>query len=180
MAPFEALYGRPCRSHVCWIEPEERVQTGATIIEETNEKIAIIQQRLKTAQSRQKSYADKRRRPLEFEVGDYVLLKVSPRKGISRFGRKGKLSPRYVGPFQITARVGLVAYRLALPPELAFVHDVFHVSMLRKSEPDPTAIVQLEDVPIQEDFTYDEVPTQVVDRKMKSLRNREIPLVKIL
>ena len=91
MAPFEALYGRPCRSPVCWIEPEERVHTGATIIEETNEKIAIIQQRLKTAQSRQKSYADKRRRPLEFEVGDYVLLKLSPRKGISRFGKKKEI-----------------------------------------------------------------------------------------
>ena len=180
MAPFEALYGRPCRSPVCWLESEDRLTLGPDVIQENNEKIAVIRERLLTAQSRQKSYADRRRRPLEFSEGDFVLLKVSPRKGVTRFGVKGKLAPRYIGPFQITQRVGVVAYRLDLPPELSHVHNVFHVSMLRKCQPDPEAIVQWYDVPIQYDTTYEEVPIQILDRKMKSLRQREIPLVKVL
>ena len=180
MAPFEALYGRPCRSPVCWLEPEDRLTTGPDVIQENNEKIAVIRERLLTAQSRQKSYADRRRRPLEFQEGDFVLLKVSPRKGVTRFGVKGKLAPRYVGPFPIVQRVGVVAYRLALPPELSHVHDVFHVSMLRKCQPEPEAVVQWFDVPIQYDASYEEAPVQILDRKMKSLRHREIPLVKVL
>ena len=117
---------------------------------------------------------------MEFQEGDFVLLKVSPRKGVVRFGVKGKLAPRYVGPFPIVQRVGVVAYRLALPPELSHVHDVFHVSMLRKCQPEPEAVVQWFDVPIQYDASYEEAPVQILDRKMKSLRHREIPLVKVL
>ncbi|XP_024030690.1 uncharacterized protein LOC112094321 [Morus notabilis] len=180
MVPFEALYGRPCRSPVCWLEPEDRLTTGPDVIQENDEKIAVIRERLLTAQSRQKSYADRRHRPLEFQEGDFVLLKVSPRKGVTRFGVKGKLAPRYIGPFPIVQRVGVVAYRLTLPPELSHVHDVFHVSMLRKCQPYPEAVVQWYDVPIQDDTTYDEVPVQIIDRKMKSLRHREIPLMKVL
>ncbi|GJU62960.1 putative reverse transcriptase domain-containing protein [Tanacetum coccineum] len=137
-APFEALYGRKCRSPVIWTEVGESQLIGPEIVQETTEKIFQIKERLKTARSRQKSYADKRRKPLEFEVGDRVLLKVSPWKGVVRFGKKGKLAPRYVGPFEIIERVGPVAYRLKLPQELSCVHDTFHVSKPQEmiSEPD--------------------------------------------
>ncbi|GJZ03858.1 putative reverse transcriptase domain-containing protein [Tanacetum coccineum] len=137
-APFEALYGRKCRSPVIWTEVGESQLIGPEIVQETTEKIVQIKERLKTARSRQKSYADKRRKPLEFQVGDRVLLKVSPWKGVVRFGKKGKLAPRYVGPFEIVEHVGPVAYRLKLPQELSCVHDTFHVSNLKKclAEPD--------------------------------------------
>ena len=180
MAPFEALYGRPCRSPVCWLEPEDRLTTGPDVIQENNEKIAVIRERLLTAQSRQKSYADRRRRPLEFQEGDFVLLKVSPRKGVVRFSVKGKLAPRYVGPFPIVQRVRVVANRLALPLELSHMHDVFYVSLLRKCQLEPAAIVQWFDVPIQYDASYEEAPVQILDRKIKNLHHHEIPLVKVL
>ena len=145
MAPFEALYGRPCRSPVCWAEVGDKNLLGPDLVQETTEKVAVIRERLRTAQSRQKSYADRRRRPLEFEVGDYVFLRVSPKKGLIRFrkaGSSGKLAPRFIGPFEIIGRVGAVSYRLALPPSLAHVHDVFHISMLRKYEPDPSHVIE--------------------------------------
>ncbi|GJT20020.1 putative reverse transcriptase domain-containing protein [Tanacetum coccineum] len=143
-APFEALYGRKCRSPVIWTEVGESQLIGPEIVQETTEKIVQIKERLKTARSRQKSYADKRRKPLEFQVGDRVLLKVSPWKGVVRFGKKGKLAPRYVGPFEIVERVGPVAYRLKLPQELSCVHDTFHVSNLKKclAEPDVQVICE--------------------------------------
>ena len=115
MAPYEALYGRPCRSPLCWAEPDERVTIGPQIIASTTEKIRGIQERLKVVQSRQKSYADLHRREVEFDVGDYVFLKVTPMRGVTRFGVKGKLAPRYVGPFEVIERIGEVAYRLNLP-----------------------------------------------------------------
>ncbi|CAM8908148.1 unnamed protein product [Rhodiola kirilowii] len=110
MVPYEALYGRPCRSPLCWAEVGEKTFTGSKIIKEMTEKVAQIRKRLLTAQSQQKSYADKRRRPLEFLAGDFVLLKVSPKKGVSRFYTKGKLAHRYFGPSQILERIGEVAY----------------------------------------------------------------------
>ena len=110
--------------------------TGPDLVRDTSEKVSLIRQRLLTAQSRQKSYAYVRRRPLEFEVGDHVFLKVMPNRGVDRFGKRGKLSPRFIGPFEILERVGTVAYRLALPPTMSGVHEVFHVSMLRKYTPD--------------------------------------------
>ncbi|XP_059639261.1 uncharacterized protein LOC132281583 [Cornus florida] len=180
MAPFEALYGRPCRSPVCWTEVGETAALGPDIVLETTEKIKLIRQRLLTAQSRQKSYADKRRRPLSFEVGDHVFLRVSPRKGLMRFGKSGKLSPRFIGPFEILDRVGEVAYRLALPPQLDRVHNVFHVSMLRKYEPDPSHILSWVDVDIDEDVCYEEGPVQILDTQRKVLRNKTIPMVKVL
>ncbi|KAL5553315.1 hypothetical protein UlMin_040716 [Ulmus minor] len=136
--------------------------------------------RIQTAQSRQKSYADKRRRPLEFKVGNFVFLKVAPFKGVIRFGKRGKLNPRYVGPYEILERVGKVAYRLALPPNLASVHNVFHVSMLKKYVPDASHILEQEPIELHEDLTYEEKPVQILDRKTKTLRNKEIPLVKVL
>ncbi|GJU85900.1 reverse transcriptase domain-containing protein [Tanacetum coccineum] len=126
-APFEALYGRKCRSPVCWAEVGEAQLTGPEIIHETTEKIFKIRDRMQAARDRQKSYADKRRRPLEFEVGDKVMLKVAPWKGVMRFGKRGKLNPRYIGPFRIIERIGPVAYHLELPQELSRVHNVFHV-----------------------------------------------------
>ncbi|KAI3819334.1 hypothetical protein L1987_13161 [Smallanthus sonchifolius] len=117
MAPFEALYGRKCRSPICWTEIGESQITGPELIQETSDKIMLIRDNLLLARSRQKSYADKRRKPLEFQVGDIVLLKVSPWKGVVHFGKKGKLAPRFVGPFKILERIGKVAYKLDLPED---------------------------------------------------------------
>ena len=115
MAPYKALYGRSCKSPLCWTEVGESSITGPDLIRDTSEKVSLIQQRLLTAQSRQKSYEDVRRQPLEFEVGDHVFLKVMPMREVVRFDKRGKLSPRFIGPFEILERVGTVAYRLALP-----------------------------------------------------------------
>ena len=180
MAPFEALYGRPCRSPVCWAEVGDKALLGPDLIQETTQKVQQIRQRLETARSRNKSYSDKRRRPLEFNVGDHVFLKVSPRKGIMRFGKHGKLSPRFIGPFLILERVGEVAYRLALPIQLDKVHPVFHVSMLRKYVHDPSHIVNFDDLHVEEDVSYEIKPVQILDRKEQNLRGRSIPLVKVL
>ena len=122
MEPYEALYGRPCRSPLCWAEVGESSVTGPDLIRDTSEMVSLIRQRLLMAQSRQKSYADVRRRPLEFEVGDQVFLKVTPKRGVVRFGKRGKLSPRFIGHFEMLERVGTVAYQLALPPSMSGVH----------------------------------------------------------
>nr|GEY87194.1 reverse transcriptase domain-containing protein [Tanacetum cinerariifolium] len=131
VVPYEALYGRKCRSPVCWAEVGEAQLTGPEMIQETTEKIVLIKQRIQAAQDRQKSYADLKRKPMELEVGDRVMLKVSPWKGVVRFGKRGKLNPRYVRPFKVLAKVGDVAYRLELPQELSRVHHTFHVSNLK-------------------------------------------------
>ncbi|KAA0050673.1 pol protein [Cucumis melo var. makuwa] len=180
MAPFEALYGKCCRSPVCWGEVGEQRLMGPELGQSTNEAIQKIRSRMHTAQSRQKCYADVRRKDLEFEVGDKVFLKVAPMRGVLRFERRGKLSPRFVGPFEILERIGPVAYRLALPPSLSTVHDVFHVSMLRKHVPDPSHIVDYEPLEIDENLSYTEQPVEVLAREVKTLRNKEIPLVKVL
>ena len=132
-----------------------------------------------SAQSRQKSYADVRRRDLEFEVGQHVFLKVAPMRGVLRFGKRGKLSPRFVGPFEILERIGRVAYRLALPPSLSAVHSVFHVSMLRQYVPDPSHIVDFEPLQLNEDLNFEEKPERILAFETKTLRNREIRLVKV-
>ncbi|KAJ4710029.1 Retrotransposon protein, putative, Ty3-gypsy subclass [Melia azedarach] len=180
MAPYEALYGRKCRTPICWDEVGEKKLLGPEIVQDTNEKISVIRNRLKMAQDRQKSYADKRRRNLEFVVGDYVFLRVSPWKGILRFGKRGKLSPRYMGPFKIIERIGEVAYRLALPPELSRIHDVFHVSMLRKYISDPSHILDSQPAQLEENLTYEEEAVQILDSREQQLRNKTIPLVKVL
>ena len=149
------------------------------LLAETKEKIQVIRQRPLTAQSRQKSYADVRRRPLEFETREHVLLKVSPTRGVFRFGKKGKLSPRYIGPFEILDRVGDLAYRLALPPALSHVHAVFHVSQLRKYIPDPSHVINFGEIEVSSDTTYAEHPIKVLDHRVKQLRNKFIPLVKV-
>ncbi|XP_028072519.1 uncharacterized protein LOC114274745 [Camellia sinensis] len=143
-----------------------------------NYAIWVIVDRL--TKSRQKSYVDTRRRDLEFQVGDHVFLKISPTRGVIRFGKRGKLNPRYIGPFEILERIGLVAYRLALPPELSNVHNVFHVSMLRQYLRDPKHVVDYEDLEVHEDLSYEEQPVQILDRRDQILRNKTIPLVKVL
>ncbi|TYK07646.1 DNA/RNA polymerases superfamily protein [Cucumis melo var. makuwa] len=180
MAPFEALYDKCCRSPICWGEVGEQRLMGSELVQSTNEAIQKIRSRMQTTQSRQKSYANVRRKDLEFDVGDKVFLKVAPMKGVVRFERRGKLSPRFVGPFEILERIGPVAYRLALPPSLSAVHDVFHVSMLRKYVLDPSNVVDYEPLEIDENLSYIEQPVEVLAREVKMLRNRKIPLVKVL
>ena len=178
-APFEALYGRKCRSPLCWAEVGDSQITGPEIVVDATEKIAQIRQRMAAARDRQKAYADKRRKPLEFEVGDRVLLKVSPWKGVVRFGKRGKLNPRYVGPFEITERIGPVAYRLNLPAELGAVHNVFHVSNLKKCLSDETLIVPFKELTIDERLQFVEEPVEITDRDVKVLKNKRIPLVRV-
>ena len=153
---------------------------GSELVKDTEEKVQIIQQRLKVACDRQRSYANLKRNDIEYEVGDKVFLKVSPWKKILRFGRKGKLSPRFIGPYEVLERVRPVAYRLALPPELAKLHDVFHVSMLRRYCYDPSNILPVQDIQVQEDFTFNEEPKAILDREIRQLRNKQVPLVKVL
>ena len=141
MAPYEALYGRKCRTPMCWIELNEQKVIGPDIVKDIEEKVQVIRQRLKAASDRKKSYADLKKRDIEYEVGDKVFLKVSPWRKILRFGQKGKLSPRFIGPYEILERIGLVAYRLALPPKLAKLHNVFHVLMLRRYRFDKSHIL---------------------------------------
>ncbi|XP_041001659.1 uncharacterized protein LOC121247362 [Juglans microcarpa x Juglans regia] len=135
---------------------------------------------MRAAQSRQKSYANNRHRQLEFEVGNKVFLRIELMRGVMRFGKKGKLSPRFVRPFDILDRIGLVAYRVALPPTLSRVHNVFHVSMLRKYIPDATHIINYKPLQLQENLTYTEEPVQIIERTKQVLRNQTIPLVKVV
>ena len=177
--PFEMLYGRRCRTPICWGEVGQRVMGSTEVVLKTTEKIQQVRSRLQTAQSRQKSYADKRRSDLEFQVGDMVLLKGSPWKGVIRFRKRGKLGPRFIGPFRVLARVGKVAYRLDLPAELSQIHSTFHVSQLRKCLVDDSAVVPLEDIQVDDSLNYIERPVAILDRKSKDLRNKRVELVKV-
>ncbi|GJX16288.1 putative reverse transcriptase domain-containing protein, partial [Tanacetum coccineum] len=178
-ALFEALYGRKCRSPIMWVEVGEGQLIGPELVQETTEKISQIKDRLKAARDRQKSYADKRRKPLEFSVGDYVLLKVSPWKGVVRFGKKGKLAPRFVGPFEIIEKVGPVAYRLDLLEELNGVHDTFHVSNLKKCLADPTLQVPLDEIRVDAKLNFMEEPVEILDKEFKKLKRSRIAIVKV-
>ena len=140
----------------------------------------VLRDDLKIARDRQRSYADNRCRDLQFKISDRVFLKISPWKGVLRFGRRGKLSPRYIGPYEIVSKVGPVAYKLKLPPELSRIHDTFHVSMLRKYIPDPSHVLREQPVQLKENLTYEETPVRIVDHKEHVLRSKVIPLVKVL
>ena len=146
MAPYEALYGRKCRTPMCWTELNELKLIGPDIVKDIEEKVQVIRQRLKAAIDRQKSYANLKRRDIEYNVGDKVFLKVSPWRKILRFGQKGKLSPRFIGPYEILERIGPVAYRLALPSEFTKLHDVFHVSMLGRYRSDKSHILPMQEI----------------------------------
>ncbi|GJR48309.1 putative reverse transcriptase domain-containing protein [Tanacetum coccineum] len=148
-APFEALYGRKCRD------------------------------RLKAARDRQKSYVDNRRKPLEFQVDDHVMLKVSPWKGVVRFGKIGKLAPRFVGHFEILKRIGFMAYRLRLPEELSSVHDTFHVSNLKNCLVDANLHVSLDEIKVNKTLRFVEEPLEIMDREVKTLTHSKIPIVKV-
>ncbi|KAL4308140.1 hypothetical protein GQ457_01G026660 [Hibiscus cannabinus] len=156
IAPYEALYGRRCRTPVCWAEVGQKLLPMPDILKGTTEKVKLISERLKAASDRQKSYADLKQREIEYAVGDKVFLKVSPWKKVMRFGKKGKLSPRYIGSYEIVGRVGPFAYRLLLPPELERIHDVFHVSMLRKYRSDLSHVMPVEEIELNPDLSYDE------------------------
>ncbi|GJR43243.1 putative reverse transcriptase domain-containing protein [Tanacetum coccineum] len=157
-APFEALYGRKCRSPVCWAE---------------------IKQRIQAAHDQQKGYADLKRKPMEFQVGDRVMLKVSPWKGVVHFGKRGKLNPRYVGPFKVLAKVGAVAYKLELPQELSRVHNTFHVSNLKKCYADEPLAVPLDGLHIDDKLHFIEEPVEIMDREVKRLKQSRIPIIKV-
>ncbi|KAI3776337.1 hypothetical protein L1987_46113 [Smallanthus sonchifolius] len=177
-APFEAIYGRKCRSPICWTEVGDSQLTGPELVFETSEKIVQIRNRMAAARDRQKSYADKRRKPLEFQIGDMVLLKVSPWEGVIRFGKRGKLNPRYVGPFKILKRIEPVAYQLDLPEGLSGVHNVFHILNLEKSLVDESLAVPLEELHIDEQLRFIEEPVEIMDREVKSLKHSKIPIVR--
>ncbi|GJS99743.1 putative reverse transcriptase domain-containing protein [Tanacetum coccineum] len=178
-APFEALYGRKCRSPVCWSEVGDSQLTGPELVRETTERIVQIKNRLLTARSRQKSYADVRRKPMEFQVGDMVLLKVSPWKGVIRFGKRGKLSPRYIRPFKIIERIGPVAYKLELPDKLCGIHSTFHVSNLKKCMADENLVIPLEEIQLDDKLHFIEEPVEIMDREVKQLKQSRIPIVKV-
>ncbi|GJQ89644.1 putative reverse transcriptase domain-containing protein [Tanacetum coccineum] len=179
VAPFEALYGRKCRSPVCQTEVGDVQLTGPKIIHETTEKIVQIRQRLQAARDRQRSYANVRRKPLEFQVGDHVMLKVSPRKCVIRFGKRGKLNPRYIGPFKILERIGLVAYKLEHPEELSNVHSTFHVSNLKKCLSDESLVIPMKELQLDDKLNFVEEPVEIMDREVKQLKQSRIPIVKV-
>ncbi|GJS13311.1 reverse transcriptase domain-containing protein [Tanacetum coccineum] len=178
-APFEALYGRKCRSPVCWAEVGQVQLTGPELVQESTERIIQIKQRIQAARDRQKSYADLKRKPMKFQVGDKVMLKVSPWKGVVRFGKRGKLNPRYVGPFKVLKKVGAVAYKLELPQELSRVHNTFHVSNLKKCYSDDPLVVPLGGLQVDENLHFVEEPVEIMDREVKQLRRSRVPIVKV-
>ncbi|GKA42304.1 putative reverse transcriptase domain-containing protein [Tanacetum coccineum] len=177
--PFEALYGRKCRSPILWAEIGESRLIGPELVQETTDKVVLIKGKLKAARDRQKSYADNRHKPLEFKVGDQVMLKVSPWKGVIRFGKNGKLAPRYVGPFEILERIGHIAYRLRLLEELSGVHDTFHVSNLKKCLADASLHVPIGKIKVDKTPRFVKEPMEIMDREVKSLKRSRIALVKV-
>jgi hypothetical protein len=179
MAPYEALYGRKCGTPICWDEVGERKMLGPEIIQDMEEKIRIIRERLQTAQSRQSSYANAGRRNIQFDIGQFAYLKVSPMKGVRRFGMGKKLSPRFIGPFPIIKQVGEVAYKLELPESLSGIHNVFHVSMLRKCLQKPSEHIDIQLPQLQEDLTYEEYPIRILDIKERKTRSKTIRFVKV-
>ncbi|CAN6552492.1 unnamed protein product [Malus baccata var. baccata] len=166
MSPFKALYGRACRTPLCWSEVGERVIEGPEIVDETTQNV--------------QSLADGHATDRVYDVGNLVFLKLSPWRGVVQFGKKGKLSPRYIGPYEITERIGEVAYRLKLPPKSSKVHNVFHVSMLRHYVSDPSHMIPPQPLEINPDLMYDEEPVTILDWKDKVLRNKTMSLVKVL
>lgn len=152
---------------------------GPQIAHDAEAHVRIIREKLKTTQNRQKNYNNNQRRDLSFEVGDFVYLKVMPLKGVQRFQMKGKLAPRYIGPYRIVQRRGEVSYQLQLPAELTGIHPVFHVSQLKKCLRKPTEQVPLDDIALQTDITYEEEPEKILEVTERRLRNRGIEFCKV-
>nr|GEW56921.1 putative reverse transcriptase domain-containing protein [Tanacetum cinerariifolium] len=177
--PFEALYGHKYRSPISWAEVGDSQLTGPEIIHETTEKIVQIKSRIQAACDCQKSYADVRWKHLEFQVRDKVMLKVSPWKGVIRFGKWGKLNPRYIGPFKIISKVGIIAYRLELLEPLSQVHSLFHVSNLKKCLADKSLAIPLDEIQVDDKLHFIEETFEIVDREVKRLKQSRILIVKV-
>nr|GFB57693.1 putative reverse transcriptase domain-containing protein [Tanacetum cinerariifolium] len=177
--PFKALYGRKCRSPVCCAEVGDVQFTRPEIIHESTKKIVQIRQHLQAARDQKRSYPNIRRKPLKFQVGDRVMLKVSPRKGVIQFGKQGKLNPQYIGPFKILERIGPVAYKLELPEELSNVHNTFHVSNLKKCLSNESLVISIKELQLDDKLHFVEEPVETIDREIKKLRQSRIPIVKV-
>nr|GEW39776.1 putative reverse transcriptase domain-containing protein [Tanacetum cinerariifolium] len=178
-APFEALYSRKCRSPICWNEVGEFHLIGPEIVQETTEKIVQIKQIIQAARDHQKSYADLKRNSMDFQVRYTVMLKVSPWKGVVRFGKRGKLNPRYVGPFKVVARVGSIAYKFDLSEELSRVYNTFYVSNLKKCYANEPLAVPLDGLHFDDKLQFVEEPVEIMDHVVKNLRNSRVPIVKV-
>jgi hypothetical protein len=184
MAPFEALYGRKCRTPLNWSETGESQIFGPDIIKEAEEQVQLIRNRLKAAQSRQKSYADSKRRSITFNVGDFAYLRVTPLKGMQCFHVKGKLAPRYIGPFKILEHRGEMSYKLELPAELSEFHDVFHISQLRKclqvpNKPETFTEIDHNTIDLNHDLTYQERPIRILEEDVRLTHRRKIRMYKV-
>ncbi|GJX18927.1 putative reverse transcriptase domain-containing protein [Tanacetum coccineum] len=152
--------------------------TGSEIIHETTEKIFQIKKRIQAARDRQKSLANRNHKPMEFQVRDMVMLKVSPWKGVIRFGKRGKFNPRYIGPFKALAKVGTIAYRLKIPDQLSR-HSTFHVSNLKKCYVDEPLAISLDEIQIDDKLNFIEESVEIMDREVKQLKQSRIPIVKV-
>jgi hypothetical protein len=179
MATFEMLYGRMCQTPLFWNETGEQKVFGPNILQEAEKQVRMVRENPRVAQSRQKSYADHRRRDLSFEIGDFVYLKVSPMRGLRRFKVRGKLSPRFIGPYKILEKRGEVAYQLELSSQLSDVHDVFHVSQLKKRLRVPEEQLLMEDLDAKEDLSYQEYHVKILETSERVTRNKRIKMCKV-
>ncbi|XP_052883528.1 uncharacterized protein LOC108465366 [Gossypium arboreum] len=180
MALYEALYGHRYCTSSCWTELGERRVLGPQLVFDIEDKVRLIRDRLKVASDKQKSYANLKRKEIEYSVRDFVFLKVSPWKKVLRFGRKVKLRLRFIGPYRIFRRLRPVAYQLELPLELERIHDVFHASMLRRYRSNPMHMAPVKEIEVRPNLTFDEEPVQILNRDIKVLRRKSIPLVEVL
>ncbi|XP_058732611.1 uncharacterized protein LOC131604167 [Vicia villosa] len=180
MTLFEALYGRKCRTLLCWYVSGESVVLGPEIVQQTTEKVKLIQEKMITSHSRQKSYHDKRRKDLEFEEGNHVFLRVTPVTGVGRALKSKKLTLRFIGLYHILERVRVVSYRMALPPKLSNLHDVFHVSQLQKYISDPSNVIPMDDIQVRDNLTVEALPVKIKNREVNKLRGKDISLVKVV
>ena len=169
-----------CRTPLFWTKLSNKKIIGPYLIQEMEEKVKMIIGRLKVATDRQNSYADMKIKYVHYEIGEKVFLKVLPWKKVMRFGRKEKLCPRFIGSCEVIEKVGPVAYRLALPPDLENIHNVFHVSMLRRYRSNTSHVLSSKTIDLRLDLTYEEEPIEILAREVKELRNKRIPLVKVL
>jgi hypothetical protein len=179
MAPSEMLYRHRCQTLLFWNETREWKVFGPDILQEAEKEVRMVRGNLHVAQSRQKSYTDHRRRELSFEVGDFVYLKVSPMRGLCRFKVQGKVAPRFIGPFKILEKRAEVAYQLELPLQLSDVHDVFHVSQLKKCLHVPEEQMPMEEFDAKEDLSYQEYPVMILETSERVTRNKKIKMSKV-
>ncbi|GJU25899.1 putative reverse transcriptase domain-containing protein [Tanacetum coccineum] len=179
VVPFKALYSHKCRSPICWAKVGDAQLTGPKIVHETTEKIFQIKKRIQAAHDRQKSLSDRNCKPMEFQVGDMVMLKVPPWKGVIHFYKRKKLNPHFIIPFKVLAKVGMVAYRLELPYQLSHVHSAFHVSNLKKCYADEPLAISLDEIQIDDKLNFIEEPVEIMDHEVKQLKQSHIPIVKV-